>query len=159
MKSGNFYYIKDTYYSKFGNHGVMKGKEEDENGKHGRPCFYCFEYNSFYWMIPISSQVDKYKLLYEEKIKRYPIYDGIKFGYVNGKKRAFLLQNICPITKNYIDSEYRIDKDSIPVKVNQNFAKQLNSAARKIIRLYNSGTKIVLTDLDYIIDELNSEIV
>lgn len=110
-------------------------------------------------MIPISSQVDKYKLLYEEKIKRYPIYDGIKFGYVNGKKRAFLLQNICPVTKNYIDSEYRIDKDSIPVKVNQNFAKQLNSAARKIIRLYNSGTKIVLTDLDYIIDELNSEIV
>lgn len=47
MKSGNFYYIKDTYYSKFGNHGVMKGKEEDENGKHGRPCFYCFEYNFF----------------------------------------------------------------------------------------------------------------
>ena len=69
------------------------------------------------------------------------------------------MQNICPVTKNYIDSEYRIDKDSIPVKVNQNFAKQLNSAARKIIRLYNSGTKIVLTDLDYIIDELNSEIV
>ena len=53
METGKFYYIKNDYYKKFENYGIMKGKEDDEFGKHGRPCFYCFEIDSLYWMIPI----------------------------------------------------------------------------------------------------------
>lgn len=157
METGKFYYIKDEYYKKFENCGIMKGKDDDEFGKHGRPCFYCFEMDSLYWMIPISSKIEKYQEIYNKKIKRYKNYDGIKFGYVNGKKRAFLLQNICPVTEKYIDNEYKINHNSISVKVNLKFQKKLNSIARKIVRLYKSGNKIVLTDLDYIINELNLE--
>lgn len=157
METGKFYYIKNDYYKKFENYGIMKGKEDDEFGKHERPCFYCFEVDSLYWMIPISSQIGKYQKIYNEKIKRYPNYDGIRFGYVNGKKRAFLLQNICPITEKYIDYEYKVNHGSVSVKVNSRFQKELNAIARKIIRLYKSGKKIILTDLDYIINELNSE--
>ena len=61
MKTGSFYYITDEYYTKFSNCGLMGNKEEDEFGKHGRPCYYCFEQSGFYWMIPISSKVEKYK--------------------------------------------------------------------------------------------------
>ena len=46
----------------------MGNKEEDLYGKHGRPCFYCFKQKDFYWMIPISSQIEKYKKLYDEKM-------------------------------------------------------------------------------------------
>lgn len=157
METGKFYYIKKEYYDKFGNCGVMKGKEDDEFGKHGRPCFYCFEMDSIYWMIPISSQVEKYKAIYDKKIERYDEYDGIKFGYVNGQKRAFLLQNICPVTEKYIDNEYKINKNSVSAQVNPNLKKQLNASARKIVRLYKKGKKITLTDLDYIIKELYNE--
>lgn len=71
MVTGKFYYIKDEYYEKFSHCGLMGNKEDDEFGKHGRPCFYCFEYERFYWMVPISSQMEKFKKLYNEKMERY----------------------------------------------------------------------------------------
>ena len=57
MITGNFYYISDDYYEKFKNCGLMGNKAEDEEGKHGRPCFYCFRQDDLYWMVPISSQI------------------------------------------------------------------------------------------------------
>lgn len=98
MITGNFYYIKNDYFEKFKNCGLMENKSEDTDGKHGRPCYYCFEQYGYYWMVPISSQIEKYQKLFNEKNKRYNgNFDGIRFGYVNGQKRAFLIQNMCPI--------------------------------------------------------------
>ena len=156
MKTGIFYYIKDEYYEKFRNCNLMGNKECDENGKHGRPCYYCFEYLGFYWMIPISSQVEKYKQIYDEKMECYKgNFDGIRFGFVNGQKRAFLIQNMCPVTPEYVDCEYRIEKNTRPVTVDRKLAKELNAIVRKVLRLYNDrGIKIVLTDLDAILAEL-----
>ena len=67
----------------------MGNKDSDEEGVHGRPCFYCFELDGYFWMVPISSKTEKYKRIYEEKKKRYREYDGLRFGYVNGQYRAF----------------------------------------------------------------------
>lgn len=157
METGKFYYIKDNYYQRFSMCSLMGNKERDEYGKHGRPCFYCFQDEGYYWMIPISSKVDKYKKLYQEKIKRYPDYDGIRFGYVNGQYRAFLIQNACPVTPEYIESEYRIENNSVPVTINLDLASELNGLMRKVIRLYKKGIKIVITDLDYILNELSKD--
>ncbi len=159
MVTGNFYYISDEYYEKFQGCELMGNKEDDESGKHGRPCFYCFEYEGFYWMIPISSQIGKYKQLYAEKMKRYNgKFDGIRFGFVNGQERAFLIQNACPVIDKYIESEYRIENNTRPVTIDKTFSKELNGIMRKVIRLYNDkGIKIVLTDLDTILKGLNEE--
>ena len=97
MQSGNFYFVKDEFYEKFPNCGLMANGVSDEEGKHGRPCFYAKQIEKFFWLIPISSRVEKYQKIYEEKISKYPNYDGIKFGYVNGKKRAF-----CKIVKHML---------------------------------------------------------
>lgn len=79
MQAGNFYYITDEYYDKFKNCNLMGNKDEDEFGKHGCPCYYCFEQLGFYWMVPISSKVEKYKQLYDEKkVLRYYKDRGIK---------------------------------------------------------------------------------
>ena len=43
MVTGNFYYIKDSYYDKFPNCDLIGNKNEDIEGKHDRPCFYCFK--------------------------------------------------------------------------------------------------------------------
>lgn len=160
MKTGVFYYIKDEYYDKFKNCNLMGNKEDDETGKHGRPCYYCFEQNGFYWMIPISSQIDKFQRLYNEKSARYKgEFDGIRFGYVNGNKRAFLIQNMCPVTEKYIGDEYKIENNTVRVTINNKLAKELNAVVRKVLRLYyDKGIKIILTDLDTILDELESEL-
>lgn len=160
MITGNFYYINDAYYEKFHNCNLMGNKEEDELGRHGRPCFYCFEQDGLYWMIPILSQIRKYKDLYKEKMQRYNgKFDGIRFGFVNAKERAFLIQNACPVVEKYIESEYRIEKNTKPVTIDETLSRELNGIIRKVIRLYkDKGIKIILTDLDTILKELHKDI-
>lgn len=151
LETGKFYFIKDNYYEKFNNCNLIGNKVI--NGEHrGRPCFYCCEIKGYYWMIPISSKVDKYETIYNEKIRRYNgNFDGIRFGYVNGEKRAFLIQNICPITEEYIDCIYRIQNNTRDVTINNELAEELRKITRKVLRLYDKGIKIVLTDLDKIL--------
>ena len=157
MKTGNFYFIKDDYYDRFPNCGLMGNKDADEVGEHGRPCFYCFEADGYFWMVPISSKIEKYTTLYEEKKKRYDEYDGLRFGYVNGQYRAFLIQNVCPVSKEYIDCQYMIENNSVPVTVNGKLASEINGIVRKVIRLNKKGIRIVLTNINYILDCLSKD--
>lgn len=154
MNIGCFYFIKDEYYERFPDCGLMGNKDADEIGVHGRPCFYCFEADGCFWMVPISSKIDKYEKLYEEKKKKYKEYDGLRFGYVNGKYRAFLIQNVCPVSKEYVDCQYMIENNTVPVKINDKLSAEINGIIRKVIRLNKRGTKIVLSDIDYILNEL-----
>ena len=106
-------------------------------------------------MVPISSKVEKYERLYQEKMSRYHgKFDGIRFGYVNGERRAFLIQNVCPVTAQYIDKKYKTNKDTEDVTINKNLQKELDRIVTKVINLYKRGTKIVLTDLDTILKGL-----
>ena len=102
MTTGKFYFLSDEYCNKFSNYGVMANKETNSDGFHRRPCFYAIQdiqNLNIYWMIPISSQIEKYQKILDQKLKRYKIYDGLEFGYVQGREAAFLLQNICPVTE------------------------------------------------------------
>ncbi len=108
-------------------------------------------------MIPISSRVEKYEEIYQNKLIRYPNYDGIRFGYVNGQRRAFLIQNMCPVSQKYIDEEYRIEHNTVPVRINDALSAELNAIARKVIRLYKRGIRITLVDIGYILNILEQE--
>ena len=56
MIRNGFYIIKDSFFSDMSD-PYLKG-----NKKQNRPHYYCFEdsnYNGIYWMIPLSSRIDK----------------------------------------------------------------------------------------------------
>ena len=91
MKEGHFYYLSDQYFSDFKDEYLMKNKENIDGQSHDRPCFYAFldENTGLYWMIPISHNVDKYRVYYEQKIKKYGRCDTIVFGDVLGHEKAF----------------------------------------------------------------------
>ena len=58
MIRNGFYIIKDSFFSDM-SAPYLKG-----NKKQNRTHYYCFEdsnYNGIYWMIPLSSRIDKYK--------------------------------------------------------------------------------------------------
>jgi hypothetical protein len=113
----------------------------------GRPCFFSFidEKTQLYWMIPISSQVEKYKVYYNNKIVRYGKCDTILFGDLLGYEKAFLIQNMCPTTNHYIENNY-LSKNK-PVEVDSNFKKELISKAKTVLAIHKSNpySKLILT--------------
>jgi hypothetical protein len=152
MKEGHFYFLKDDYYNDFKGEQSLAGNK----GKgHDRPCFYAFKDNStgLYWMVPISSQVSKYKSIYANKTKNGRKCDTIIFGEVLGKEKAFLIQNMCPVNSSYIKNEYL--KDSSPVKVNKVLEHEIKTKAKKVLALVKKGYKnIIYTDILKIENEL-----
>jgi len=160
MDVGHFYFINDKYFNDFPDSYLMRNKETIAGTKHGRPCFYAFcdIHHQIYWVIPISSKVNKYERIFQSKIKKYGECDTIIFGNVLGKKKAFLIQNMCPVTSNYISSEYVDPKANIPVNLDGAFEKTLIKTAKKVLALIKKGKKLVIPDVLKIEKELLKQI-
>ena len=107
MEIGHFYYIDDQYFKDFPDPYLMQNKEKVNGQLHDRPCFYAFQDSNtqLFWMIPFSSQVSKFKGIYNKKMQKYHRCDTIAFGEVLGHEKAFLIQNMCPITEKYMKNE------------------------------------------------------
>lgn len=73
MISRGFYIIKDIFFKEV-NDPYLKG-----NKKENRPHYYCFkdENSDYFWMIPLSSKVIKYREIVDNKIKNGKRCDGI----------------------------------------------------------------------------------
>lgn len=88
VENGKFYFIKDDFFDVFRGYQLMENKE---NGNK-RPCYFCFndvEDEEIIWFVPISSKVDKYKVIYENKKKKKRKVYNFVFGKVLGKEKAF----------------------------------------------------------------------
>ncbi len=149
MNEGNFYFVDDNYFIDFPDPKLMQNKETVKGQAHGRPCFYAFLdlQSGLYWLIPISSQVAKYEIIVESKIKRYGQCDTIVFGEVLGRKTAFLIQNMFPITPDYISAKYVDTHSNSDVRVNGILEKSLISKAKKVLLLHRKGIKLIFPDV------------
>lgn len=162
MEIGKLYFVKDEFYERFKGYGLLENKESINSQEHGRPCCYLFQYKNdnddIYWMIPISSQVGKYKNQYQKSIIKYGKCDNISFGYILGEQRAFLPQNLFPVTKRYIGNVY-IDKNTnAPITIPANLMSELNAKARKKIRYNQQSKQFGMSDVVGIYNELKSDV-
>lgn len=142
MESGYFYFISDAYYQKFQKEKLMTNKEMVNGEMHNRPCYYSFqdeEEDEIFWMIPVSSQMDKYLEEYRKSMERYQMCDTISFGYLKGERNAFLLQNMCPVTSKYILNQYFYVDSKRPIQIPNDLKRELNAKARKILRMAKRG--------------------
>jgi hypothetical protein len=149
MDKGHFYYINDQYFIDFQDSYLMKNKETINGQAHDRPCFYAFEDTNtgLFWMIPFSSQVSKYRIYYNQKVTKYKQCDTIAFGYVLGCEKAFLIQNMCPITATYIKNEYIDKSTNSPVRISRNFEHELVTKAKRVLALQRKGIKLIFPDV------------
>lgn len=152
MDQGHFYYINDQYFIDFPDSKLMQNKESINGQLHDRPCFYSFmESNTgIYWMIPFSSQVAKYQKYYNAKMKKYHLCDTIVFGKVLGHQKAFLIQNMCPITPKYIKNEYIDRVSNIPVQIDGVLERELLIKAKKVLALHRQGKHLIFPDVLHI---------
>lgn len=149
INTGHFYYIEDQYFIDFPDDKLMRNKEKVNGQAHDRPCFYAFkdEHTGLFWMIPFSSQVNKYRNYYNKKIERYGKCDTITFGNVLGYEKAFLIQNMCPVTEKYIKNEYIDSNSSNPVRISGIFEKELLDKAKRVLALQRKGVDLIFPDV------------
>lgn len=152
MDIGHFYFISDQYYVDFPDGQLMQNKETVNGTPHDRPCFYSFFDNAtcLFWMVPISSKVQKFKAIYQNKMQKYGRCDTIVFGEVLGHEKAFLLQNMCPVTQKYIVSEYIDSRANIPVRISKELESELTKKAKKVLNLHRQGVRLIFPDISSI---------
>lgn len=109
---------------------LIQDEELCKNKESGikRPCFYCFK--------------DK-------------TVDTLVFGFVEGEKRVFLIQNMFPTKIKYIIEKYV--KNKRDVTINEKLNKELKYKANKILTLVEKGYKnLVFPDIMKIKEILNN---
>lgn len=155
---GCFYFIKDLFFEIIDDFELMQNKE---NGNK-RPCYYCFKskkYDDIIWFIPVSTKIEKYQKIYDNKIKKQiklgkkPSVDTIVFGNVANTYSVFLIQNMFPVTKEYVESQYI--KNKVPIRLSNKLQTEIIYKANKVLSLYNYGMKkIIFPNIDRILEQL-----
>jgi len=144
VESGKFYFIKDEFFELFKNYELMQNKE---NGNK-RPCYFCFkdtEESNIIWFVPISSKVEKYKKIYNNKIKsRKKVYNFV-FGKVLGQERVFLIQNMFPTKEEYIEEKYKTNKKDVEITIS--LQNEVIETASNVIKLAKKGINIPFYDI------------
>ena len=115
-----------------------------EDGNY-RPHFYAVQDKKnldLYWMIPISSQVEKYKVIIEKKKQRYGKCNTIVIGRFAGKENAF------PIIEKYLDHVHTIQGQ--PIMVHKELNKILVKNLQDVLAMHNSGVKLFFTNVQEI---------
>ena len=141
MKKSGFYIIKEKFFEDM-NDPYLKGNKESN-----RPHFYCYEdsRSGVYWMIPLSSRVEKYKRIID-KIegagKRCDILHIVKLP--NDRETTFLIQDMFPVSEEYIEREYRIAGNHM-VLANEHIIKEIDQKARKVVAMLKQGVKFTPT--------------
>ena len=152
LKERGFYIIRDEFFQEMQD-PYLKGNKEAN-----RPHYYCFkEKSGMLWMIPLSSKIDKYRKIMENKVKNGKPCDIIHIMKLdNGKESAFLIQDMFPIVEKYIEREYKINVNHLMVTSDKS-AKEIEIKARKVIKMLRHGVKFTPTQPDVmrIIEKLN----
>ena len=100
MKKSGFYIIKEQFFEEM-NEPYLKG-----NKKENRPHYYCFEDEDtgIYWMIPLSSKIEKYRKIMEKREIKGKSCDILHILRLDDKRESvFLIQDMFPITEKYIE--------------------------------------------------------
>ncbi len=130
--TGGMYKIKDIFYEKFNDKNLTMNR-----GK-GRPFYFCMKDNKnplIYWMIPMSTKVEK-----AEKIIKDKFHGNEKkcWNFVindtDRRKSVFMIQDIFPVIEKYIEKKYMAGKEHYIIK-NSKLLKRVLQKSKKIIKI------------------------
>lgn len=144
MNKYGFYIIKDEYFTRF-NDPFLKGNKSEN-----RPHYYCFEdeTDGLYWLIPMSSRIEKYKNIIKEKQKEHKPCDILHVCRLgNDKEAAFLIQDILPVTDRYIQRPYTFAGKPL-ILIKDEDRRIVSQKAKRVLNLIQRGVKIMPLQAD-----------
>lgn len=119
-------------------------------------CFKDKENSNIIWFVPISKQYEKYKFIYDkkkEKINNEPL--NFVFGIVKDENAVFLIQNMFPTIRKYIETKYQVKKHDVTVSIS--LQKEIIQKCEDVLRLEAKEIHVAFTNLIIFKQELLNE--
>ena len=138
MEKTGFYIIKENFFD-IVNDPFLKGNKQGN-----RPHYYCFKESNtgIYWIIPMSSKLEKYKKIIETKELKGKPCDTLHIAKLdNNKESVFLIQDMFPITEEFVEREYTIGGNHLKV-TSEHVVKELDKKARKVLSLLKRDVRL-----------------
>lgn len=154
IEEGYVYHIKNEYFEFVKDEKLMTNHEGDST----RPNYFCIKINdkNVMWFVPMSSKVEKYKKIIQNKMKKYKKCDTIVIGNYRGREHAFLIQNMFPITEKYIDHIDTIEGKAL--KVPSETRRDIERKVEKVLLLKEKGINLIFPNVDKITEKLLKEL-
>lgn len=152
VQTGYIYHIKDEFFNKINDDGLMINHE---NG-HSRPTYFTIKDKDILWFIPLSSKVSKYKSIIDKKIEKYGSCKSIMISEIANEKTVILLQNAFPTLEKYIDHPHIVDGK--PLKVIDTLKEEILGNFKYLIALKKEGRNLFFTDIDKIKEIMLNEL-
>lgn len=141
MKRTGFYIVKERFFDNMSDPFLKGNKGEN------RPHYYCFEdtHTGIYWMIPLSSRIDKYRKIIEKKEQAGKTCDILHIVELDDSRESvFLIQDMFPITEEYIERKYTIAGNHLML-TSEHTARTIEKKAKKVLAMVKKGVKFTLT--------------
>ena len=140
---GYLYHIKDEFFELINDKYLMLNHE---NG-HSRPNYFVLKEGEFYWAIPLSSKIKKYKELSLKKSKHQRIHTIIIENLVN-RPCAILIQNAFPVDSAYIKSIHMINNQVL--HFTKTTEEEILKNFKKMLILKKNGINLFYPNVDRI---------
>lgn len=152
VQTGYIYHIKDDFFDKINDKGLMINHE---NGR-ARPTYFTIRDKDILWFIPLSSKISKYQPIIDKKIEKYGSCKSIMISKIANKKSVILLQNAFPTLEKYIDHVHTVD--GVPLSVPTDLQNEIKRLFKNMIGLRKRGTNLFFTDIDTLKQKMLDEI-
>ena len=141
---GGLYFVDDSFFEKI-NDPFLKINYNSTD----RPHYYAYQdpLTSLYWLVPCSSQIEKFENIIRKKKIRHTPADGIKIIKIQGRKTVLLFQDMFPATKQYIREPYMRNGRIIQI-IDPKIIQEFDKHAKKVISLFRHGVRFTPTQPD-----------
>ena len=85
VQTGYLYHIKDEFFEKINDGGLMINHEKG----YTRPSYLAIKDNNILWFIPLSTKIEKYKSIIENKVKKHGQCKSILIKKLPVRKKQF----------------------------------------------------------------------
>ena len=153
IETGYLYHIKDEFFDIINDENLMTNHERGKK----RPTYFTIKDKDILWFIPLSSKVEKYKKIIDNKIKKYGSCNTILIRNIFNNESVILFQNAFPTLEKYID-HIHLTSNGKPAKVVESLKEQILYYLEYLMKLKTRGIDLFFTDIDSIKNQMMKEI-
>lgn len=128
--------ISDDFFKDFPDVRHMSNKHES------RPYYLAIkQQDGIVWVVPLSSQVEKYKAKIEEDEKKHKDCLFYYITRLKGRESVFLVGNVIPVTEKYITKPFTISGKPFVIQDKQDIKKIKSKLSRYLTMVRNGKIK------------------